>query len=303
MTRVGTFVRSLLILILVGGVGPIALVAVGEWRFGGGSPVHGIPSPDRWSASGLRALFAEPLTDRMLAETAIRIALIVAWAAVLVFIVTVAAETAHMLRHGGHHLPDIRGLRSSQRGARAVAAGLVALLPVLTQGSPVIAGTSGAESQLLVRPTPIVRAISPALDVLSPVAVSTPSTPASPAADRYVVRAGDSVFGIARSLAGPDDDAVATYAEQILDLNLGHEMVGGERFTNPGLIDVGWVLQLPPPGADSRATPTTSDTRHTVLPGQSLWSIADDELGDARLWPELFAVNAGRTFEDGRGVG
>ena len=75
-------------------------------------------------------------------------------------------------------------------------------------------------------------------------------------------------------------------------------MVGGERFTNPGLIDVGWVLQLPP-GADSRATPTASDTRHTVLPGESLWSIADDELGDATLWPELFAVNAGRTFPDG----
>ena len=280
MTRVGTFVRSLLILILVGGVGPIALVAVGEWRFGGGSPVHGIPSPDRWSASGLRALFAEPLTDRMLAETAIRIALIVAWAAVLVFIVTVAAETAHMLRHGGHHLPDIRGLRSSQRGARAVAAGLVALLPVLTQGSPVIAGTSGAESQLLVRPTPIVRAISPALDVLSPVAVSTPSTPASPAADRYVVRAGDSVFGIARSLAGPDDDD-------------GCHVCGADPRSRSGSRDGRWRT-LHQSGADRRrmgpaaapwrrprATPTTSDTRHTVLPGESLWSIADDELGDA----------------------
>ena len=88
MTRALTFFRSLLILILVGGVVPIALIAVGVWRFGGGSPVHGVPGPNRWSAGGLRALFAEPLTDRALAETAIRIALIVAWAAVLMFIVT-----------------------------------------------------------------------------------------------------------------------------------------------------------------------------------------------------------------------
>ena len=200
-----TFVRSLLILILVGGVGPIALVAVGEWRLGGGSPVDGVPSPNRWSASGLRALFAEPLTDRMLAETAIRVAMIVAWAAVLVFIVTVAAETAHMLRHGGHHLPDIRGLRCSQRGARVVAAGLVALLPMLTQGSPVIAGTSGAESQLLVRPTPIVRAISQHSTCSVPWRcpprrgqLRRPPTATSSAA-------GDSVFGIARLLAGPDE--------------------------------------------------------------------------------------------------
>ena len=67
-------------------------------------------------SGGLRALFAEPLTDRTLADVAIRIALLVAWAAVLVFVVTVAAETAHMVRHGGHHLPDVRGLRWSQRG-------------------------------------------------------------------------------------------------------------------------------------------------------------------------------------------
>ena len=77
-------------------------------------------------------------------------------------------------------------------------------------------------------------------------------------------------------------------------------MGGGERFTNPGLIDVGWVLQLPPADADVEQHATPSDTRHTVLPGESLWSIADDELGDATLWPELFEVNAGRTFEDGR---
>jgi LysM repeat protein len=302
MTRSLTFIRSLLILLLVVGAAPIALVAVGEWRFGSGSPMHGVPGPDQWSASGLRAVLAEPLTDRLLAETAIRIALIVAWAAVLVFIATVGAETAHMLRHGGHHLPDVRGMRCSQRGARAVAAGLVVLLPMLTQGSPAIAGPSGAGPQLLVRPTPIVRANPRALDRLSPVAVSTPSRPASPVADEYVVRVGDSVFGIARALAGPDEYEVATYAERILDLNLGREMVGGERFTNPGLIDVGWVLQLPPAGTDSSTTPTVSDTRHTVLPGESLWSIADDELGDGTLWPELFAVNAGRTFEDGRAL-
>ena len=60
------------------------------------------------------------------------------------------------------------------------------------------------------------------------------------------------MFAIAEHLAGPDHEAVAMYAERILDLNLGREMTGGERFTNPGLIDVGWVLQLPPVDARAR---------------------------------------------------
>jgi DNA-binding SARP family transcriptional activator len=298
MMRALTFFRSLLMLMLVGGVVPIALIAVGEWRFGGGSPVHGVAGPNRWSAGGLRALFAEPLTDRTLAETAIRIALIVAWAAVLVFIVTVAAEMAHMVRHGGHHLPDVRGLRWSQHGARAVAAGLLALIPMLTQGSPAIAGGS---PELLVRSGPVVRAIPLALEGNRP-AVLTPAAPISPVASDYVVRAGDSVFGIASQLAGPDQHAVAAYAERILDLNLGREMGGGEHFTNPGLIDVGWVLQLPSADTDSNSSTTPSGLRHTVLAGESLWSIADDELGDPTLWPELFAVNAGREFDDGRAL-
>ncbi|HEX6658468.1 MAG TPA: hypothetical protein VF065_10325, partial [Ilumatobacter sp.] len=101
-------------------------------------------------------------------------------------------------------------------------------------------------------------------------------------------------------LAGPDERAVATYAERILDLNLGRELSGGNRFTNPGLIDVGWVLQLPPADVPPSGAATSSAMRHTVVPGESLWSIADDELGDATLWPELFDANQGRTFDDGR---
>ncbi len=39
---------------------------------------------------------------------------------------------------------------------------------------------------------------------------------------------------------------------------------------------------------------------HVVEPGESLWSIADEELGDPQRWPEVYEANEGRTFADGR---
>lgn len=293
--RAFAFVRSVLVVIAAGVVVPVALTAASQWRFGGSSPFHGMSGPHGWSAGGLRSLLAAPLTDRTLADVAVRVALVVAWCAVAVFIVTVVAEMVHMVRHGGHHLPDVRCLRWSQRSARTVAVGLVALLPMLSHGSAATAGVG--QRPLLVRHAPVATVTTMAQQV-GATAPRQEDAVASVAGE-YVVRTGDSVFGIASRLAGPDDEAVAGYAERILDLNLGRAMTTGERFTNPGLIDVGWVLRLPP--ADPAASDSaTSVERHIVTGGESLWSIADDELGDPLRWPELFELNAHRTFDDGR---
>jgi len=295
--RAFAFLRSALIMIVAGVAVPVGLLTTSQWRFGGASPLHGIGGPGRWSLAALRSSFAQPLTDHVLADVTIRIALLIAWLAVGVFVLTVVAEAAHMVRHGGHHLPDVRGLVWSQRSARAVAAGLLALVPLLSHGSPATAGVGN--SALLVRTVPVA--------VIMPVAHAHGVTPtlaapvsAAPVVGDYVVRGGDSVFGIATRLAGPDEDAVAAYAERILELNLGREMAGGERFTNPGLIDVGWVLELPAlePAAVGAVPP--AGARHVVTSGESLWSIADDEFGDPTRWPELFDANVGRTFDDGR---
>jgi hypothetical protein len=291
------FIRSLLVVIVAGVAVPVGLVATSRWRFGGASPLHGAAGPHRWSPAALRSSFAQPLTDRVLADVSIRCALLIAWLAVGVFVLTVMAETAHMVRHGGHHLPDVRGLVWSQRGARAVAAGLLALAPLLSHGSPATAGVRN--SALLARAAPVAL-MAPVAHEHDVAPVRGAALSAAPVVGDYVVRDGDSVFGIATRLAGPDEQAVTAYAERILELNLGREMAGGERFTNPGLIDVGWVLHLPAFEPAAVRPASFAAERHVVVAGESLWSIAGDELGDPTRWPELFDANAGRTFDDGR---
>src|SRR5688572_9587094 len=105
--RAITFARSLVMFVIVAGGIPIALAAVSNWRFGGRLPVSGLPGPEQWRLDDVRSVLADPLTDRILADLVIRGTLFVAWVAVLVFVATVVAEAAHMLRHGGHHLPDV----------------------------------------------------------------------------------------------------------------------------------------------------------------------------------------------------
>jgi hypothetical protein len=48
----------------------------------------------------------------------------------------------------------------------------------------------------------------------------------------YVVQPGDSIFRIAERIAGPDTASVAAYAERLVDLNLGREMVDGPKRMN-----------------------------------------------------------------------
>ncbi|MFC8817823.1 LysM peptidoglycan-binding domain-containing protein [Streptomyces rochei] len=49
---------------------------------------------------------------------------------------------------------------------------------------------------------------------------------------------------------------------------------------------------------DSEAATTAS--LHTVRPGESLWSIAEQELGDGEKWRQIAALNEGRAMADGQ---
>jgi LysM domain len=310
-SRIAQFLRSLAVLAALAVGAPMALLRAARSRFGGGSPVAGVPSPADWEWGRIRSALTDRLTEDTIADIVIRTALVVAWVALAVFLVTVVAEAVHMVRHAGLHLPDVRGLGITQQAARVVAAGLLVLLPMFATPNRAVARGDTTLTPLA-RPAathvvgrvdaaaiaPPADAITAATPVADPVAAPVPG-------GHYVVRSGDSIYAIAAQVAGDDPVAVAEYAEQIVERNLGRDMGDGSRFTNAAFIDVGWVLELPagpsPPAAP--AAPATADVQraaHTVEHGETLWSIAEDELGDPLRWPELYAANAGRTFDDGR---
>jgi len=80
-------------------------------------------------------------------------------------------------------------------------------------------------------------------------------------------------------------------AQQILDRNLGRIMNDGQRFTSPGFIQIGWVLEIPqsPGGAVEEQVPhgspvaepdaqAVASSTYVVERGDNYWEIADDHL-------------------------
>ncbi len=325
-SKLVAFVRSLLLLGTFVVAVPWVLVAVALSRFGGSTPWHAVPPPGRWEIDRIRGAVTDRLTDQTIADIVIRLSLVVGWVAVIVVLLTVVAEFTHMIRYDGLAMPQIRGLGMSQPVARVIASGLLVVVPLVASPSRVVA-REGTDAGTRARAS--ISSVSDALERApfdrpdnvwpstptpdsgggAPTRVGGTANPSGAASGQapsaapavapghYVVRPGDSIYGIAERLAGPDAGAVSAYAGRMIELNMGRTMPDGQRLTNAAFIDVGWVLQLPVDQA-ADAVADASDV-HVVERGESLWSIADDELGDAARWPEIFDANQGRTFSDG----
>jgi len=95
--------------------------------------------------------------------------------------------------------------------------------------------------------------------VTAPAASVAATKPAAPAtAGQYVVRSGDTLSRIAEKTLGSGD----RYPE-IFTLNQGRVEPGGARFTDPDVIEPGWMLDLPT-GAAATAAAATGTASHTV---------------------------------------
>lgn len=96
--------------------------------------------------------------------------------------------------------------------------------------------------------------------------------------------------------------------QQYLDLNLGRAQPDGRALTDAHWIYPGWHLLLPADAVDVAAQPTEPSapgeatertTDYAVVPGDTLWDISAEQLGDPLHYPEIVDLNRGRPQPDG----
>ena len=302
--RWSRFAGSAVALLVLVVVVPIGLIAASRARFGSANPLAGADPPWTWGSNDVGDALSGPLADDTVIDGIIRVSLCVVWVAVAVIVVTTVVEVVHAVRHRGLALPDVRGVGWAQPIARYIAVGLVAVLPMMTSATSLA-------STLNARATPTASFAEPVGTVEATVssavvnvgATGAPTAPSPAGGTVHVVAAGESIYSIAVSLAGGDSGRVLEIADAIIDANLGAVMPGGQRFTNPAYVEVGWTLQLPADIVDAGPASATAAT-YTVERGDTLWDIADEQLGDPTAWPEIWERNAGddmgggRTFDD-----
>ena len=329
LTAVRRLAGAILALAALTVAGPAALIAVSRQRFNSANPLHQIPWPWQWDSSEIVEALQSPLTNDVVINLLIRTSLSLVWAAVVIVVMTTAVETVHLVRHRGLAWPQIRGLGWAQPLARFIAAGLVAFLPLLTNatalvspqsslmpGSPTFAGTEQVDASSPVSGVDAHRRA--ARPDRAPVACRPIPAPVSLDQSRiHLVQRGESIYAIAGSLSVDVAMSTADIADSILDANLGSVMPGGSRFTNAAYIEVGWELVIPadvlPLASVVPETPITiridgptespaddASVSHVVIEGDTLFGIAEQRLGDAAAWPDIFEENRNRGMGDGR---
>ncbi|MBN9327009.1 MAG: LysM peptidoglycan-binding domain-containing protein, partial [Cellulomonas sp.] len=221
----------------------------------------------------------------------------VAWATWAAFTGSVLVELAASARRV--HAPRIPMLGGLQRTAARLIA--TAGLLVATTSAISTPASPAAASALVATLTPVAPADAAPLAAPAAPATTPTSAAAAPsvALPSITVHRGDTLWDLAeRHLGDP-----LRYTE-IRDLNTGRTQPDGSRLRDADFIKPGWTLLLPadatdlPPAVHTVAS-TAAGPSVVVTPGDTLWSIAAEHLGDGRRYPEIATLNAGITQADG----
>jgi DNA-binding SARP family transcriptional activator len=107
------------------------------------------------------------------------------------------------------------------------------------------------------------------------------------------------------SLRSATDAVTPRWIRRALDLALSSTMllsaVSGVAVSKP--VDHSHVLSVAAVANPNYANPAVgSHLEYVVKPGDSLWDIAEEQLGSGYRWREIFQLNHGRVFSDGRSL-
>jgi LysM repeat protein len=265
---------------------PIALLTVAPWSF-----------PETWPTW---SVVVEALTRPDDGTLLLGVIQLIAWVAWAAFTISVITELAAATRHV--NVPRLPLLGGAQR----LAATLVTTAGLLiVTSAPSISTATAAESVVATTPAGPVPGSHPYAPASSTVRAPATPTPAAQHATvtttgpTVVVQRGDTLWDLAERHLGDGH----RYTE-ILDLNLGRQQTDGRALDDAHWIYPGWRLLLPHDAMAPEHTthaPTTSvpDDAYMVEPGDTLWDIAAERLGDPHRYPEIVDLNLGVPQPDG----
>jgi nucleoid-associated protein YgaU len=225
----------------------------------------------------------------------------VAWITWAAFTGSVLVELAASARRV--HAPQIPMLGGLQRTAArliATASLLVASASALTTPASPAAATALVANLVPAAPADE-SLVAPAPVTTTPAPTATAPSPSTAALPSITVQRGDTLWDLAeRHLSDP-----LRYTE-IRDLNTSRTQPDGARLRDADFIQPGWTLLLPadatnlPPAVRTVAATAPEAPSVVVEPGDSLWSIAAEHLGDGHRYPGIANLNRGITQADGR---
>lgn len=224
------------------------------------------------------------------ADTVWKVLACVVWVAWAQIVVATVIEAAALAR--GRVAAPIRGLAHMQGLAGSLLGAALLVLP----GSLTEATSAAQPRPSLVAARTLVAHTEVAPAVTDQLAGDTVPEPSEPETIEHTVVRRDTLWDLAERYVAPGGsvEEVRAAVRQLFQLNEGRPQPDGSALTDASLLRPGWVLRIPVRTAlPARAADVT------VVPGDSLWEIAEDHLGDGHRYREVFDLNVGRPQPNG----
>ncbi|GGR43767.1 LysM peptidoglycan-binding domain-containing protein [Streptomyces griseomycini] len=219
--------------------------------------------------------------------------IVIGWISWAQFAFCAVREGVAQLRGRTWHAP--RGLGASQRAAATLIGGILILLPA---NSALASPAQAADPSMSAAQVPGPAQADQSAEQVQEAADSQPGP-------SRTVRPGESLWSIAERELGDGERW-----REIAALNEGRTMPGGQVFKSSSFLQPGWQLQMPETAAtaggfhvqlagQASAASDESERVVSVHEGDYLSKIAQEELGDAGQWQELFDASKGKPQPDG----
>lgn len=211
----------------------------------------------------------------MTGDTLVWLVTLIGWLAWIGFALSVAAEMVNLVSHHRLRL-RLPGLSLGQDAAHRLLVTIAAMVAVAAPATGTIAHAAPAPTQVTLS-APAAPAPTQSTPASSP--ATTPQQDPSSHTTVHQVKAGEYLWQIAERYYGDGarfrQIADANHIDPFADLAVGQDLIIPHPTTTP----------------QTRTVSASQPATVTVGPGDSLSSFAQDRLGDADRWPEIYRLN------------